>query len=95
MKKVLSLLMIVAFAGSMAIAQGAMSTSGAQHSRKAAMEGKAEKHPHIRAAIHSLEEARKHVDQAPSDFGGHKANAARAIDTALSELKQCLTYDGK
>ena len=54
-----------------------------------------EKHPHIRAAIHELQEAKNELQHADHDFGGHRAEAVEAIDNALKQLRQALQYDKK
>jgi hypothetical protein len=54
-----------------------------------------ERHPHIRAAIHELEEAKKELQRADHDFGGHKVEAIEAIDNALKQLRLALQYDKK
>jgi hypothetical protein len=54
---------------------------------------KAEPHPEIWAAIHSLEHAREHLDHAAHDFNGHRVEAIGAIDAALRQLHVCLDYD--
>ncbi|MGB7284405.1 MAG: hypothetical protein WBE13_19225 [Candidatus Acidiferrum sp.] len=52
-----------------------------------------EPHPEIHAAIDSLRHAREHLDHAAHDFGGHRVEAIRAIDNAISQLQICLKYD--
>lgn len=54
-----------------------------------------EQHPHIRAAIHELEEAKKELQTAAHDFGGHRAEALEAVDNAIKQLRQALQYDKK
>jgi hypothetical protein len=54
---------------------------------------KAEPHPEIWAAIHSLEAAKEHLQHAAHDFGGHRAEAIGAIDASLHQLHVCLDYD--
>ena len=54
-----------------------------------------ERHPHIRAAIHELEEAKKELQTAAHDFGGHRVEAIEAIDNAIKQLRQALQYDKK
>jgi hypothetical protein len=54
-----------------------------------------EHHPHIRAAIHELEEAKKELQSAAHDFGGHRVEAIEAIDNALKQLHEALEYDKK
>jgi hypothetical protein len=57
--------------------------------------GKAERHPEIRAAIRSLERAKGELEHASHDFGGHRADAVKAVDEALKQLRLALTYDKK
>lgn len=63
--------------------------------KKAEKHEKNERHPHIRAAIHELEEAKKELQAADHDFGGHRVEAIEAIDNALKQLRQALQYDKK
>jgi hypothetical protein len=51
------------------------------------------RHPEIREAIHALENAKKHMEEAAHDFGGHKADALRATDEAIHQLQICMKYD--
>jgi hypothetical protein len=52
-----------------------------------------ERHPEIREAIHSLENAKRHLQEAAHDFGGHRVEALRATDEAIHQLQICLEYD--
>jgi hypothetical protein len=61
-----------------------------QHKKKGV-----ERHPHIRAAIRELQEARKELETAAHDFGGHRKEAIEAIDNALKQLREALEYDKK
>ena len=54
-----------------------------------------EQHPHIRAAIHELREAKKELQTAEHDFGGHRAEAVEAINVALKQLELALQYSRK
>jgi hypothetical protein len=54
-----------------------------------------EQHPHIKAAIHELEEAKRELQTAAHDFGGHRVEAIEAIDNALKQLREALKYDKK
>jgi hypothetical protein len=54
-----------------------------------------ERHPHIRAAIRELKEARHELETAAHDFGGHRKEAIEAVDAALKQLQQALEYDKK
>ena len=47
----------------------------------------------ITFAISSLEMAKKHLETAKHDFGGHKKAAIEACDKALAELQQAMIYD--
>ena len=52
-----------------------------------------EPHPHIRGAIDELQAARKELQTAAHDFGGHRVAAIRAIDAALVQLRAAQKYD--
>ena len=54
-----------------------------------------ERHPHIRSAIHELQEAKKELQTAAHDFGGHRADALRSVDEAIHQLQLALQYDKK
>jgi hypothetical protein len=54
---------------------------------------KGERHPQIRAAIRALENAKKHLQEAAHDFGGHRAEALESVDNAIKQLRQALQYD--
>jgi hypothetical protein len=54
-----------------------------------------ERHPHIRGAIHELQEARKELQTAAHDFGGHRVEALRSCDEAIRQLQLALQYDKK
>jgi hypothetical protein len=49
-------------------------------------------HPAIRAAIGALERAKAEMQAAAHDFGGHRADALAACDTAIAQLKLALQY---
>jgi hypothetical protein len=53
----------------------------------------AERHPAIRRAIASLEEARVYLKNAKHDFGGHRADALVEVDKAIEQLRLALKYD--
>jgi len=54
-----------------------------------------EAHPHIRAAIRELQDARHELETAAHDFGGHKKEAIEAVDNAIKQLREALEYDKK
>jgi hypothetical protein len=53
----------------------------------------AQRHHHIHDAIDALRAARTDLTEAPHDFGGHRAEAVRAIDESIHQLQICLQYD--
>ena len=54
-----------------------------------------ERHPHIRAAIRELREAKHELQTADRDFGGHRDEAVEACDKAIHQLEQALQFDKK
>ena len=57
--------------------------------------GGREHHPHIRGAIQELQEAKRELQTAAHDFGGHREAALKAVDEAIHQLQQALQYDKK
>lgn len=53
----------------------------------------AEPHPHITSAISELQEARKELQTAAHDFGGHRVAAIRAVDNAIKQLQIAKKFD--
>jgi hypothetical protein len=53
------------------------------------------KHPGIRDAMRALETAKKNLQDAPAEFGGHRAKAVVHINAAIEELKYALVYAQK
>lgn len=49
-----------------------------------------EHHPHIRAAVNELREARGELQHAAHDFCGHRADALRDTQVALNQLQEAL-----
>jgi len=49
-------------------------------------------HPRLGAAIAAIKDARAYMQEAPHDFGGHKAAAIRASDDAIRQLNPALAY---
>ncbi|HEV3416525.1 MAG TPA: hypothetical protein VG056_06925 [Pirellulales bacterium] len=52
-----------------------------------------EHHPHLHHAIRELRDARKELKDADHDFGGHRADALKAVDVAIEQLETALKYD--
>ena len=49
-------------------------------------------HPNITNAMHDIEKSMKSLDAAPSDFGGHKAQAQSDLKQALISLRKALYF---
>jgi hypothetical protein len=49
-------------------------------------------HPRIARAIEGLRDAKAYMEEAPHDFGGHKAEALRATNEAIRQLNFALAY---
>jgi len=47
---------------------------------------------HMQAAWDALESARKHLDEAVADKGGHRAKAIRLVHDALIEVRAGIEY---
>ena len=58
-------------------------------------QAKHERHPHIRGAIRELQEAKRELQTADHDFGGHREEALKACDEAIRQLREALQYDKK
>jgi hypothetical protein len=56
---------------------------------------KGERHPEIVAAKRALENARRHLEAAKHDFGGHRAKALELTDQAIRECNEVLRYEEK
>jgi len=56
------------------------------------MREEAQEHPRIARAIHELEDAIHYLEEAPHDFGGHKAEAIEASRRAVQQLRMALAY---
>jgi len=52
-----------------------------------------ERHPNIRKAMEALRAARKDLENADHDFGGHRVGAIEAIDRAIEQLDLALRFD--
>lgn len=54
-----------------------------------------ENQPHMRAALHHLQEARKELDAAEQDKGGHRAKAIDLTQSAIDEVKAGIGFADK
>jgi hypothetical protein len=50
------------------------------------------RHPNIAKSMHDLEDAMKHLHEAPNDFGGHKAQAEADLKQAWISLRKALYF---
>ena len=83
------LLGLVALPTTIAFAQATPASDASSPTPK---KGK-EAHPQIQKAIKDLETARQHLEEAAHDFGGHKADAMKACDEAIKQLREALKFD--
>ena len=65
-----------------------------QHTKAMQKQGN-EQHPEIRGAIQHLEQAKRNLENAAHDFGGHRAKALEHVNQALEECHQALNFDKK
>ena len=55
----------------------------------------AEKQPHMRNALEKLEDARKSLELATADKGGHRVKAMALVADAIAEVKAGIEFDNK
>jgi hypothetical protein len=82
-----------ALASPVPVSQDAVVSQQAVPARTAAARARREPHPEIRKAISALERAKKDMQRASHDFGGHRADALAACDKAIEQLRLALQYD--
>jgi hypothetical protein len=86
----------LALAGGLGLASlGAVSYGIVVTPTEAQAQEKRERHPHIHKAIAELKEAKKELEKADHDFGGHRVEAVKAIDHAVKQLEKALEFDKK
>jgi len=51
-----------------------------------------DKHPNIAKSMHDIEDAMKHLHEAPDDFGGHKGQAESDLKQAWISLRKALYF---
>jgi len=73
----------------------AVATVSPSHASAAPSALSAQGHPRIQAAVAALKDARAELAAAPNDFGGHKADAVKAIDNAIKQLNLALQFANK
>lgn len=55
----------------------------------------AERQPHMRNALGLLENAKKQLQAASSDKGGHRVKAIEHVDAAIEQVKKGIEFDNK
>jgi uncharacterized protein YlxW (UPF0749 family) len=90
LKKIFAVTLVL---GLMSVTPAVMTAAAPQEKKE--RHERNEKHPHIQAAIHELQEAKNELQHADHDFGGHRVEAIEAVDNALKQLRQALQYDKK
>jgi hypothetical protein len=53
----------------------------------------AEKYPHLRAALRELDGAKIELQNAPHDFGGHRAMTLQAVEEAQTQLNLARRFE--
>jgi hypothetical protein len=53
----------------------------------------AEKQPHMEHALKDLQNAKKQLEEADHDKGGHRVKAIDLINQAISQVKEGIEYD--
>jgi uncharacterized protein YigA (DUF484 family) len=74
-------------------APAAAQPQGTAKLKKVQMKQAREKHPEIDAAMTHLHEAKRNLEHAARDFGGHRATALKHVNEALEECRQALEFD--
>lgn len=64
----------------------------AQPPSQGAMNHEVNEHPRISAAIASLQDAIDYMQNAPHNFGGHKAAAIAQCQKAINQLNKAMAY---
>lgn len=55
----------------------------------------AEKQPHMGKALALLEDAKKQLENATADKGGHRVKAIELVNGAIAEVKAGIEFDNK
>ncbi|HZT41716.1 MAG TPA: hypothetical protein VFA07_05985 [Chthonomonadaceae bacterium] len=52
-----------------------------------------ERHPELRQALRALMRAKMELQEGAHDFGGHRADALKATDQAIQQVRLALKFD--
>ncbi len=55
----------------------------------------AEPQPHMKAALGHLRAAKRSLDEATPDKGGHRAKAIELVDAAIRQVEEGIAYDNR
>ncbi len=55
----------------------------------------AEPQPHMRAALGHLRAARRSLDEATADKGGHRVKAIQLVDAAIQQVEEGIAFDNR
>jgi hypothetical protein len=88
---------LIVFCLALSLAGGAWTTQTviAQTAQKPAKGAKREGHPVLQNSVRQIEAIKDRLQNAPTDFGGHKEAAIDALNHALNELNQAIQFDKK
>ena len=98
MKAIVRLLALLVIVGLFSIpAAVATAAPGAANTAPAAAAAPAtapavEIQPHMREALEALRAARRHLEEAQPDKGGHRVAALKAVDNAIRHTEQGIGY---
>jgi len=87
------MLLLLVFSAAVMAQQAAPRSSLRTTSPTQDRDDRREHHPHIRSAINELEEAKRELQSAAHDFGGHRVEALKACNEAIHQLQLALQYD--
>jgi hypothetical protein len=51
--------------------------------------------PHMRAALDALRLAKRELNQATADKGGHRVRAEKLVEQAIAEVERGIKYDNR
>jgi len=55
----------------------------------------ADRQPHMRSALSSLQSAKGQLEKASTDKGGHRANALRLTKEAIAQVEKGIAFDNR
>lgn len=95
MKKTFAILSAAALACAISLPAAGQQQPTAAKLKRVQMAKEKEAHPEIAAAIMHLKEAKRNLELANHDFGGHRVAALKHVNEALEECHDALEADKK